>query len=189
MVDLSRIDLATEEDRKYHIHEWAMLFKARTWEEMKMLAARDEYLQEASETIFRMSADDLVRKRCLDREEYYQDLRSYERKIELDRIEHEQDLRNYERKIELDRIEHEQDLRNYEKKIEQDRLAHEQDKRNYEKKIEQDRLEYEQDKRSYEKKIEQNRLAHEQTLLTLAERDAQIQQLQAQLEALKKQNP
>lgn len=81
VVDLSRIDLATEEDRKYHIHEWAMLFKARTWEEMKMLAARDEYLQEASETIFRMSADDLVRKRCLDREEYYQDLRSYERKI------------------------------------------------------------------------------------------------------------
>ena len=225
VVDLSRIDLATEEDRKYHIHEWAMLFKARTWEEMKMLAARDEYLQEASETIFRMSADDLVRKRCLDREEYYQDLRSYERKIEQDRIEHEQDLRNYERKIELDRIEHEQDLRNYEKKIEQDRLAHEQDKRNYEKKIEldrieheqdlrnyekkieqdrlaheqdkrnyekkieQDRLAHEQDLRNYEKKIEQDRLAHEQTLLALAERDAQIQQLQAQLEALKKQNP
>lgn len=171
VVDLSRIDLATEEDKKYHIHEWAMLFKAKTWEEMKMLAARDEYLQEASETIFRMSADDLVRKRCLDREEYYQDLRSYERKIELDRIEHEQDLRNYE------------------KKIEKDRLAHEQDKRNYEKKIEQNRLEYEQDKRGYEKKIEQDRLEHEQTLLALAERDAQIQQLQAQIEALKKQNP
>ncbi len=128
MVDLSRIDLATEEDRKYHIHEWAMLFKARTWGEMKMLAARDEYLQEASETIFRMSADDLVRKRCLDREEYYQDLRSYERKIELDRIEHEQDLRNYERKIKQDRIEHEQDKRNYEKKIEQDRLKYEQNR-------------------------------------------------------------
>lgn len=97
VVDLSRTDLATEEDKKYHIHEWAMLFKATTWEEIKMLASKDEYLQEASETIFRMSADDLVRKRCLDREEYYQDLRSYERKIELDRLEHEQDLRNYER--------------------------------------------------------------------------------------------
>lgn len=55
-----------------------------------MLASKDEYLQEASETIFRMSADELVRKRCLDREEYYQDLRNYERKIEQDRIEHEQ---------------------------------------------------------------------------------------------------
>ncbi|MDE6603767.1 MAG: Rpn family recombination-promoting nuclease/putative transposase [Lachnospiraceae bacterium] len=123
VVDLSRIDLATEEDKKYHIHEWAMLFKATTWEEIKMLASKDEYLQEASETIYRMSADDLVRKRCRDREEYYQDLRNYERKIEQDRLEHEQDLRNYERKIEQDRLEHEQDRRNYERKIEQDRLA------------------------------------------------------------------
>ena len=153
VVDLSRIDLATEEDKRYHIHEWAMLFKAATWEEIKMLASKDEYLQEASETIFRMSADELVRKRCLDREEYYQDLRSYERKIELDRIEHEQDLRNYERKIEQDRIEHEQDLRNYERKIEQNRLA-------------------------YEQKIEQDRLEHERII---AEKEQEIQSLRAQL--------
>ena len=117
VVDLSRIDLATEEDKKYHIHEWALFFKATTWEEIKMLASKDEYLQEASETIFRMSADDLVRKRCRDREEYYQDLRSYERKIEQDRLEHEQDLLNYERKIEQDRLEHEQDLRNLENSL------------------------------------------------------------------------
>ena len=153
VVDLSRTDLATEEDRRYHIHEWAMLFKAKTWEEMKMLASRDEHLQEACETIFRMSADELVRKRCRDREEYYQDLRSYERKIELDRIEHEQDLRSYQRKIEQDRIEHEQDLRNYERKIEQD-------KQNYEKKIEQNCIEYER---------------------ALAEKEEEIRQLRAQL--------
>lgn len=138
VIDLSRIDLATDEDKKYRINEWAMLFKATTWEEIKMLASKDEYLKEASETIFRMSADDLVRKRCRDREEYYQDLRSYERKIELDRIEHEQDLRNYERKIEQDRIEHEQDKKNYE--------------------------------------------------TALAEREAQIQQLREELDALKKQH-
>lgn len=90
VIDLSHIDLATNEDKKHHIHEWAMLFKATTWEEIKMLASTNEYFQEASDTIFRMSADDLVRKRCRDREEYYQDLRSYERKIELDRLEHEQ---------------------------------------------------------------------------------------------------
>ena len=108
VVDLSRIDLATEEDKKYHIHEWAMLFKATSWEEIKMLASKDEYLQEASETIYRMSADDLVRKRCRDREEYYQDLRNYERKIEQDRLAYEEDKRNYEHKIEQDR-------RNYER--------------------------------------------------------------------------
>ena len=120
VVDLSHIDLATEEDKRYHIHEWARLFKATTWEEIRMIASKDEYLKEASQTMFRMSADDLIRKRCRDREEYYQDLRNYERviaereeKIERDRIEHEQDLRNYERAI----AEKEQDLRNYERVI------------------------------------------------------------------------
>ena len=165
VVDLSRIDLATEEDRKYHIHEWALLFKSTTWEEIKMLASKDEYLQEASETMFRMSADDLVRKRCRDREEYYQDLRNYERKIEQDRLEHEQDIRNYKQKIEQDRLEHEQDIRNYEQQIEQNRLAHEKDIR------------------GYEQQIEQNRLEHEQAI---AEKDALIRQLLAENEALKK---
>ena len=81
VVNLSRIDLATEEDKQYHIDHWAMLFKATTWEELKMLAADNEYLSEASNTMYLMSADERIRKQCLDREEYYQDLRSYERAI------------------------------------------------------------------------------------------------------------
>lgn len=81
VLDLSHIELATEEDKLYHIHKWAMLFKATTWEEIKMIAEQNEYLQEASKTMFRMSADELIRKRCRDREEYYQDLRNYERVI------------------------------------------------------------------------------------------------------------
>ena len=79
MVNLSRIDLATEEDRKYHIDYWAKLFKATTWEEIVMLASKDKYLYEASNTIFQLSADEQIRKQCRDREEYYQDLRNYER--------------------------------------------------------------------------------------------------------------
>lgn len=81
VLDLSHIELATEEDKMYHIHKWAMLFKATTWEEIKMIAEQNEYLQEASKTMFQMSADELIRKRCRDREEYYQDLRNYERVI------------------------------------------------------------------------------------------------------------
>ncbi len=46
-----------------------------------MIAEKNEYLNEASKTMFRMSADEMIRKRCLDREEYYQDLRNYERVI------------------------------------------------------------------------------------------------------------
>ncbi len=108
VVDLSRIDLASDEDKQYHIHEWAALFKAVTWEEMKILASKNEYLREASETIFRLSAEEIVRKRCRDREEYYQDMRSYERKIEQDRREYEEDKKSYENKIEQNRREYEQ---------------------------------------------------------------------------------
>ena len=82
MVDLSHIDLATDEDKKYHIDYWAKLFKATTWEEIKMLADKDQYINEASKTIFQLSADEQIRKRCLDREEYYLDMRAYEREVE-----------------------------------------------------------------------------------------------------------
>lgn len=81
VVDLSRIDLATEEDKAYHIDYWASLSKATTWEEIKMLASANKYLDEASKTIFQLSADEQIRKRCRDREEYYQDLANYERAI------------------------------------------------------------------------------------------------------------
>lgn len=92
-----------------------------------MLASTNEYFQEASDTIFRMSADDLVRKRCLDREEYYQDLRNYERKIEQDRLEHEQDLRSYERVIAENEAKYQQDRLCFEQTIKENEAKHQQD--------------------------------------------------------------
>ena len=81
MVDLSRIDLATEEDKVYHIDGWAKLLKATTWEEVKMLAAKDENMREAAKSIFVYNTEEQIRKMCRDREEYYQDLRNYERAV------------------------------------------------------------------------------------------------------------
>ena len=81
VIDLSRIDLATDEDRKYHIDAWANLFKATTWEEIKNMPAANEYLQEASKSIFQFNTDEQIRKLCRDRVEYYQDLHNYERAI------------------------------------------------------------------------------------------------------------
>ena len=46
-----------------------------------MLAEKDQYIDEASKTIFQLSADEQIRKRCLDREEYYLDMRAYEREV------------------------------------------------------------------------------------------------------------
>ena len=115
VVDLTRIDLATEEDRHYHIDSWARLMKASTWEELRMTASEDEALYETAKALYYTCSDEEIRIRCLEREEYYQDLRNYERAIEQERSDRE-----------LERLGHEQDLRNYEKAIEQERLEHEQ---------------------------------------------------------------
>ncbi|MDE7332570.1 MAG: Rpn family recombination-promoting nuclease/putative transposase [Lachnospiraceae bacterium] len=81
VVNLSRIDLATDEDKEYHIDSWARLFKATTWEEIKNMADTNEYIQEASKSIFQFNTDEQIRKLCRDRIEYHQDLRNYERAI------------------------------------------------------------------------------------------------------------
>ena len=82
VVDLTHTDLATEEDRRYHIDKWAALFKAATWEEIKMYAQKDEYIQEASNTIYRLSQDENIRLQCEAREDYYRRQRSVQHYIE-----------------------------------------------------------------------------------------------------------
>ena len=69
VINLKRIDLATEEDKAYNIHYWASLFKAETWEELKMLAENNEYLQEAAESLYVANADEIVRQQCRARED------------------------------------------------------------------------------------------------------------------------
>ena len=70
VLDLTHIDLATEEDRKYHIDYWAFLFKATTWEEIKMLAQKDGMIKEATDTIIQLTRDEQIRQRCEARADY-----------------------------------------------------------------------------------------------------------------------
>ena len=71
VLDLTRIDLATEEDRKYQIDYWAALFKTTTWEELKMLAKKNDAIAEAVETIYKLSEEENIRLQCEAREDYY----------------------------------------------------------------------------------------------------------------------
>lgn len=71
VLDLTQIDLATAEDHAYHIDYWASLFKATTWEEIKMLAQKDKYIKDASDTIYRLSREEKIRLQCEAREDYY----------------------------------------------------------------------------------------------------------------------
>ena len=64
VVNLNQIDKATKEDRRYGIDHWAQLFKATTWEAIKMIAAKNEYLAEASETMLQSYHDACVRTYC-----------------------------------------------------------------------------------------------------------------------------
>ncbi len=70
VLDLSHIELATQEDKNWNLDFWARLFKAKTWEKMKMIAKDNEYFTEASNTLCDLYADFNVRERCRDREDY-----------------------------------------------------------------------------------------------------------------------
>lgn len=41
VLDLNRVDLATEEDKANELVFWAKLFKSKTWEELRMLAKKE----------------------------------------------------------------------------------------------------------------------------------------------------
>lgn len=63
-----------------------------------MIASEDDALYEAAKTLFYKSSEEEIRMCCLDREDYYADLRSYQKAIEekqkeldLDRLEYEQE--------------------------------------------------------------------------------------------------
>lgn len=70
VVDLTKIDLATDEDKAWGIDHWAHLFKATTWEELKMIAKNSETLQEASETLYNMHCEETIRGMARARQDY-----------------------------------------------------------------------------------------------------------------------
>ena len=61
VLDLTQIDLATDEDRAYHIDQWAAFFKATTWEELNMLAQKNPYIKEAVRTVYRLTQKKKIR--------------------------------------------------------------------------------------------------------------------------------
>ncbi len=71
VLNLSRIDLATTEDKHYQIDYWASLFKSTTWEEIKMLAKDNNYISDATSTVYRLSQEEMIRLQCEAREDYY----------------------------------------------------------------------------------------------------------------------
>ena len=95
VLDLTRTDLATEEDKQYQIDHWGALFKATTWEELRMLAEKNESIAEAIETVYKLSEEEKIRLQCEAREDYYR----RQRDAQLLREENERKMRENELKM------------------------------------------------------------------------------------------
>ncbi|MCI7130073.1 MAG: Rpn family recombination-promoting nuclease/putative transposase [Lachnospiraceae bacterium] len=71
VLDLTKIELATDEDRLCEIDHWARLFRAKTWEDLRMIAEKNQYMNEAAAEIYMRNSDENIREQCLAREEYW----------------------------------------------------------------------------------------------------------------------
>lgn len=82
VLSLNQAELATEEDKKYDIDYWAKLFKATTWEELRMIAEHNPHLEEAAKTVYQMSDDEQIRELCFAREEHQRIMTGYIEEVE-----------------------------------------------------------------------------------------------------------
>ena len=90
MVSLNHTELATGEDKTFITDLWAQTFKSENQEEINMLAQQNEYIKEAVSGMKELLADENIRQRCQEREDY-----AYWQRIRVDM--HKQELEKQER--------------------------------------------------------------------------------------------
>ena len=59
-MDLTRIDLADEDDKKYGLDRWCKLFKAETWEDMRMIAEKDNVASKAISGVWQLTEEERI---------------------------------------------------------------------------------------------------------------------------------
>ena len=91
-VDLTRPDLATEEDKEYGLDKWCRLFKAKTWEELKMLTKEDKEISNAVSSAWQLIEEENIREQCIRREQWLAQKRWEKEKM----AEQERTIREYE---------------------------------------------------------------------------------------------
>jgi predicted transposase/invertase (TIGR01784 family) len=70
VVDLKHINLATTDDRTQHRDLWASFFKAKSWEELNMLAKQDSNIEKAVTAVHTLTQDERFRQQCEAREDF-----------------------------------------------------------------------------------------------------------------------
>ena len=74
-LDLTKIHLATEEDKRYNIDKWASLFKADTWEKLKDISKQNIFMEEAAKSMYIFAEDERVREELIRQKEFEADQR------------------------------------------------------------------------------------------------------------------
>ena len=174
VLDLKQIEMATDEDISYQIHYWAKLFKAATWEEIKMLVKENEALEQAAETAYVLSADEQIRLQCEAREEYFREQRYVQR-----RLEHLED-------VEKELQQKEESLRQTNEKLQQqgEKLQQQGEKlQQQDEKLQQQNEKLQQQ----DEKLQQQGEKLQQQGEELQKKDKQIQELFQRIELLKSQ--
>lgn len=86
VVDLTKIELATHEDVDTGLVYWTQVFKAKTWEELRQMAERNQELQEATEALYVYNQDEIVKEKCRARQDYYNHERGTQKRLEEARL-------------------------------------------------------------------------------------------------------
>ena len=64
VLDLSKIDMATDEDKRNQLDVWSRIFQAETWGDLMAIAADNNDFVSTIEEIDRLTADEAVRLQC-----------------------------------------------------------------------------------------------------------------------------
>lgn len=105
VLDLTQIKLATEEDCLCGLDHWAELFKAKTWEDLRMIAEKNQYMSEAAEEMYARNADETIREQCRVREEnlayerYVKEQLELLEKLQQELVEKDQKLAEKDQKL------------------------------------------------------------------------------------------
>lgn len=85
VLQLVHRDLATPEDKLWHLDEWADFFKATTWEEVFALSKNNEAIASLARTLYYLSQDEQVRYLCEQRLESERTRITYEEDVAIAR--------------------------------------------------------------------------------------------------------
>lgn len=78
VLQLNQLGKEEDEAKMPELYRWAQLFKAKTWEEMRMLAEKSTAIEECVVTYKELSADEKAKMQAEAREDYYRRQRDME---------------------------------------------------------------------------------------------------------------